>query len=96
MKNKIDIAAAEQAALPRGRGLTSPELILKVTLASPVQEDSWRVAGLRVLAQDPGNILVIFADDTDLRLFHQRLSQYQQGTPPGRKALRLQCSVCIH
>ena len=85
IEDKIDIAAAEQVALPRIDGI-DPELILKVTLASPVQEDSWRVAGLKVLAQEQGNILVLFADDTELRLFRQRLNQYQQVTPPGRQA----------
>ncbi len=72
----------------RGDGLRQatriPELILKVSLAAPVQEDSWRTSGLRVLAQEPNNILVLFSDDVELREFRARLAQYQADVPEGR------------
>ena len=38
---KVDTAVAEQKAVPPVEGI-DPELILKVSLAHPVQEDSWR------------------------------------------------------
>jgi hypothetical protein len=83
IRQKTDAVAAEQAALPRIAGI-DPELILKVTLASPIQEETLRNAGLRVLAQEPGNILVLFADDTELRSFRDRLGQYLRGIPAHR------------
>jgi hypothetical protein len=68
IKAKIDAAAAEQAALPKIEGI-DPELILKVKLALAVEEDEWRRAGLTVLAQEPGGILVLFTNDAELKSF---------------------------
>src|SRR4030081_2663845 len=34
---------------PRAPSIHDPELILKVSLAAPVQEDAWRLAGFNVL-----------------------------------------------
>jgi subtilisin family serine protease len=84
IKNKVDAAVAEQTALSRIEGI-DPELILRVTLASPVQEDTWRTAGLKVLAQEQGGILILFTDDTELRLFRERLDQYQKGAAADRQ-----------
>lgn len=84
IKVKIDAAAAEQTALPEIQGI-DPELILRATLSAPIQEDTWRTAGFKVLAQEQGNILVLFTDDTEMRLFRDRLAQYQRGTPPGQQ-----------
>jgi subtilisin family serine protease len=84
IKSKIDQTAAEQIALPRIKGI-DPELILKVTLASAVQEDTWRTAGFKVLAQEQGGILVLFTDDTELRDFRERLDQYQKGATEDKK-----------
>ena len=81
---KLDAATAEQAALPRIEGI-NPELILKVKLSAPIQEDAWRTAGLKVLAQDQGGILVLFADNTQLGQFRERLTQYRQGTAADRQ-----------
>lgn len=75
---QIDAAAAEQLALPKIEGI-DPELILKVQLSAPIQEDTWRNAGFKVLAQEPGGILVLFSDDTELKAFRQRLDEYQKG-----------------
>ena len=85
IKSKIDAAVAEQRALPQINGI-DPELILKVGLAAPVQEDAWRLAGFTVLAQEPNNILVIFSDDTELHEFRARLSEYQKGPQGEQKA----------
>ncbi|MGX9393252.1 S8 family peptidase [Nitrobacteraceae bacterium UC4446_H13] len=76
---QIDAAAAEQLALPKIEGI-DPELILKVQLSAPIQEDTWRTAGFKVLAQEPGGILVLFSDDAELKAFRQRLDEYQKGT----------------
>jgi hypothetical protein len=75
---KIDAVTAEQKALPNIEGI-DPELILKVSLAAPVQEDTWRRAGFKVLAQEPSGILVLFSDDAELKLFRERLEEYQKG-----------------
>jgi hypothetical protein len=81
---KIDTIAAEQMALPKIEGI-DPELILKVSLAAPVQEDSWRTAGFSILAQEPGGILVLFTDDSEMRLFRARLEAYQKGAQKYQK-----------
>jgi hypothetical protein len=68
----------DQQALPKIEGI-DPELILKVRLSAPIQEDTWRTAGFKVLAQEPGGILVLFSDDTELKAFRERLAEYQKG-----------------
>ncbi len=75
---QIDTAAAEQMALSKIEGI-DPELILKVHLSAPIQEETWRTAGFKVLAQEPGGILVLFSDDTELKAFRERLDEYQKG-----------------
>jgi hypothetical protein len=77
--SKIDAVAAEQKTLPQIEGI-DPELILKVNLNTPVQEDSWRTAGFKILAQEPGGILILFSDDIELESFRERLAEYQKGT----------------
>ena len=85
IKSKVDAAVADQAALSQIKGI-DPELILKVSLAAPVQEDAWRLAGFNVLAQEPDNILVVFSNDTELREFRDRLAEYQKGPQGTQKA----------
>jgi len=64
-----------------------PALILKVELTNPIDEDTWRRAGFQVLAQNPGNILVLFASDTELKKFRAQLAEFKKGTKPnGGKA----------
>ena len=84
IKTKVDVAVAEQKALAQIKGI-DPELILKVNLAAPAQEDAWRLAGFSVLAQEPNNILIVFSDDTELREFRARLAEYQKGPQGGQK-----------
>ena len=86
IRGKVDTAVAAEAALTQIQGI-DPELILKISLAAAVQEDAWRLAGFKVLAQEPNNILVVFTDDTELKEFRSRLSEYQKG-PTGTKKLR--------
>jgi hypothetical protein len=85
IKDRVDAAVAEQITLPAIKSI-DPELILKVNLAAPVQEDAWRLAGFSVLAQEPNNILVVFTDDTELRQFRARLAEYQRGPTGTQKA----------
>jgi hypothetical protein len=75
---QIDAVTKDQQALPKIEGI-DPELILKVRLSAPIQEDTWRTAGFKVLAQEPGGILVLFSDDTELKAFRERLAEYQKG-----------------
>ena len=81
---KIDVVAAEQRAATQIEGI-DPELILKVNLVAPIQEDTWRTAGFKILAQEPGGISVLFNDDTELKLFRERLTEYQKGTQADAK-----------
>jgi hypothetical protein len=64
---QIDAVTNDQQALPKIEGI-DPELILKVRLSAPIQEDTWRTAGFKVLAQELGGILVLFSDDSGLAL----------------------------
>lgn len=81
--DKVDTEVTAQIALPQINGI-DPELILKVHLAMSVQEDAWRLAGFNVLAQEPDNVLVLFASDAELKEFRARLSEYQKG-PQGKQ-----------
>lgn len=85
IRGKVETAVAAEAALTQIPGL-DPELILKISLAAAVQEDAWRLAGFKVLAQEPNNILVVFTDDTELKEFRSRLSEYQKGPTGSQKA----------
>ncbi|UWU91450.1 hypothetical protein [Bradyrhizobium sp. CB1015] len=62
-----------------------PKLILKVELTSAVDEDEWRRAGLHVLAQNPGNILVLFSDSFELEAFRDRVERFIAGPVKGRE-----------
>jgi subtilisin family serine protease len=94
IKGKVDAAVAEQAALPQVTGI-DPELILRVDLAAPVQEDAWRLAGFNVLAQEPNNILVVFTNDVELREFRSRLAEYQRGPGTQRAPSHNGLFACI-
>lgn len=80
----LNATVAELAAQPKISGI-DPELILKVKLATAVQEDDWRRSGLTILAQEPGGILVLFTDDTELKAFRARLGEYQKGAQGEQK-----------
>ena len=55
-------------------------------LAAPFQEDPWRTAGFRILAQEPGGVLVLFSDDAELKAFRRRLAEYRRGRKEMRRA----------
>jgi subtilisin family serine protease len=76
----VTAAVRARPALPG----VDPKLILKVELSNPIDEDQWRGAGLHVLAQNPGNILVLFADSFELEAFRARVAAFQQGPEVGR------------
>lgn len=78
-------ATAAQAARPAIPGI-DPELILKVELTRAVDEDEWRRAGLTVIAQNPGNVFVLFAGGRELREFRERLAAYRGGPQDGAQS----------
>jgi hypothetical protein len=78
----------ETIAVARARATIpgiDPKLILKVELTSAVDEDEWRRAGLHVLAQNPGNILVLFSDSFELETFRERVGKFEAGPVKGRE-----------
>jgi hypothetical protein len=81
---ELDAASATARARPQIPGI-DPKLILKVQLTSQVDEDDWRKAGMHVLAQNPDNILVLFADSFELEAFRARVAAFQSGPEPGKK-----------
>jgi hypothetical protein len=66
------------AAAPRIEGL-DPSLILKIELTGPIDEDAWRREGFQVVAQNPGNIYVLFATDAEIKDFRAKLAKFQKG-----------------
>lgn len=62
-----------------------PRLILVFELVAPVDIDEFRRAGLRVLDGSDGRLVVAFADDPSLAVFHERLEALQGGIPEARK-----------
>lgn len=62
-----------------------PSLILKIRLAAPVAEEEWSRLGLTLLATDPNQTLVLFADDNELQGFRARVAAYQAEPPAGQK-----------
>ncbi len=75
---EIDQVVEHQRAQPAIAGI-DPALILKVTLDRAIDEDEWRRAGFEVLAQNPGNIFVLFSSDRELRAFRERLAAFRGG-----------------
>ena len=75
---EVDAAVAAQQARPAIPGI-DPELILKVELTGAIDEDAWRRAGFTVIAQNAGNIFVLFANNRELGAFRERLGAFQNG-----------------
>jgi subtilisin family serine protease len=75
---ELDAVVADHGKRPRIKDI-DPALILKVELTNPIDEDTWRRAGFQILAQNPGDIYVLFASDTDLKSFRARLAEFKKG-----------------
>src|SRR5581483_9164250 len=84
IRREIDAVVAAQAARTPIPGI-KPELILKVTLTRPVDEDEWRRAGFTVIAQNPDNVFVLFADNRELEIFKTRLAAFEGGPQGDQK-----------
>lgn len=78
LRKELDDVIAAAAAAPRVEGL-DPSLILKVELTGAIDEDAWRREGFQVVAQNPGNIYVLFATDAELKDFKVKLAKFQGG-----------------
>ena len=62
-----------------------PALILKIETTSAVTEEDWGKIGLTVLANDPGQTLILFATDAELTAFQQRITAYNGEKPEDQK-----------
>lgn len=80
---EIEAATLTARARPSLPGV-DPKLILKIELSNAVDENEWRKAGLHVLAQNPGNILVLFAESFELETFRARVAAFTSGPAGGR------------
>ncbi|MFA5950457.1 MAG: S8 family peptidase [Hyphomicrobium sp.] len=78
LRTELEDVIQSAAAAPRVEGI-DPALILKVELVGAVEEDVWRRNGFQVLAQNPGNIYVLFSTDTELKDFKAKLNSFQGG-----------------
>jgi hypothetical protein len=83
ISREIETVTATARARPPLPGV-DPKLILKISLTNAIDEDEWRRAGLHVLAQNPGNILVLFADSFEMEAFRARVAAFTIGPEPGR------------
>lgn len=63
-----------------------PSLILRLTLAAPVNEAEWTRMGLTVLSEDANKTLILFADDKELTSFREKIARYQGELPLGQKS----------
>lgn len=84
VRDEIGRVVQAQAARPQIPGI-APELILKVSLSRSINEDEWRKAGFTVVAQNPGNVFVLFADNRELKDFLAKLEAFQKGPREGAK-----------
>src|SRR5579871_6525274 len=66
-------------------GDVDPALILRVRTAAAIDEEDWRRAGMSILATDPNNALVMFANDRELVEFRRRVQVYQESPPRNQK-----------
>jgi hypothetical protein len=62
-----------------------PALILKVETTGNIAEEDWARVGLTVLASEPGQALILFADDTELTAFQERVTAYNGEKPEEQK-----------
>ena len=62
-----------------------PALILKVETTSTVTEEDWERVGLTVLASEPGQTLILFANDAELSAFQLRIAAYNGEKPEDQK-----------
>ena len=84
LRKELDSVISTTAAAPRIEGL-DPSLILKVELTGAIDEEAWRKSGFQVVAQNSGNIYVLFASDAQLADFKKKLQKFQQGAKGNAK-----------
>ena len=79
------IGESKKSKSPEG---INPTLILKIKLAdgSVVDEDIWGRNQLSLLSTNSDQTLILFASDYELKEFHRRLHEYQNGPPEGQKS----------
>ncbi|WP_375786150.1 S8 family peptidase [Bradyrhizobium sp. Pha-3] len=59
---------------------------MKVETSGNISEDEWTKVGLTVLANDPGQTLILFADDVELTAFQERVTAYNGDKPENQKS----------
>jgi hypothetical protein len=67
-------------------GDVDPALILKIETSGNISEEEWTKLGLTVLANEPGQTLILFADDVELIDFQQRVTAYNGEKPENQKS----------
>jgi hypothetical protein len=63
----------------------NPALIMRVQLAGAMDTANWRSLGLQVLGTEPDKATIVFASDTELQDFRQKVAAYAQTPPVGQK-----------
>ncbi|WP_322516970.1 S8 family peptidase [Rhodopseudomonas palustris] len=66
-------------------GDIDPALILKVVTTGIVSEEDWARLDLTVLAIEPDRTIILFADDSELTAFKQKVEAYNGEKPEGQK-----------
>lgn len=62
-----------------------PGLVCKVTVDGSIDDDEWAKINLRLLAHADQHSVILFADDSQLTAFRERLSAYGGEKPEGQK-----------
>lgn len=84
IQSQVEETLQEHRAKPK-IGDIDPALILKVETSGNISEDEWAKIGLTVLANEPGQTLILFADDVELAAFQQKVTAYNGEKPENQK-----------
>ena len=85
IQSEVQEVLQEYRAKPK-IGDIDPALILKVETSGNISEEEWAKLGLTVLANEPGQTLILFADDVELTAFQQRVTAYNGEKPENQKS----------
>ncbi len=84
IRSEVQSVLEEHKAKPT-IGDINPALILKVETSANISEEEWAKVGLTVLANEPGQTLILFADDVELKAFQEKVTAYNGDKPENQK-----------
>lgn len=85
LRSNVERTLTEFQARPRPKGV-DPTLILRVITTHYVEDDAWRRAGLTVVGAESDKVLLLFANDTEMTAFRERVEAYEKGVRSSGRA----------